>query len=230
MARIMILALVFTVCIFTAEAQVLAQEKKALDNLQADMMKLLKKVEKATVSIHCKGATQRPTTPTIPRRGRRTRGGSSYYGSGAVISSDGYILTSTSVVPPKGKEIKVYLGKGKCYEAKLIGCEERNNISLIKIEASGLPVMKLGSSKNIKIGQFAFTLGTPHQSILRDRQVAFSMGVVSGIYRLRGDGDYTGKVIETDAALNNGSDGGPLVNAKGKSLVCLTSVTPTASG
>jgi serine protease Do len=97
-----------------------------------------------------------------------------------------------------------------------VGCEERNNVSLIKIEATGLPILKFGSSKDVKTGQFAFTLGTPHQSILRDRQVAFSMGVISGIYRLRGDGDYTGRVIETDAALNNGSDGGPLINAKGE--------------
>ncbi len=216
LARISLIVLVLAVCMSMAGAPVLAQEKEALDNLQAQMLDLLKKVEKGTVSIHCKAKTERPTRPTIPGRNRQPRGGGSYYGSGAIISSDGYILTSTSVVPPKGEDIKVYMGKGKCYEAKLIGYEERNNVSLIKIEASGLPVLKLGSSKNVRTGQLAFTLGAPHQSILRDRQVAFSMGVISGIYRLRGDGDYTGRVIETDAALNDGSDGGPLVNAKGE--------------
>jgi serine protease Do len=194
-----------------------AQEKSELENLQEKTIGLLNEVRKATVAIRCKVPGEKPVGPVIPRRGRqRQRRGGEYFGTGAVISSDGYILTSTSVVPPKGKEIKVFYHDGRTYDAQLVGCEEKNNVTLIKVNATDLPTLKLGSSKKVKVGRLAFTIGNPYSSITKDRQAAFSMGVVSGIYKLHGDGDYTGTVIETDAALNNGNDGGPLVNARGE--------------
>jgi serine protease Do len=218
MSAKLIVPVVFALIVALSAAPIMAQEKSELEDLQDKTIELLKQVQKATVAIRCKVEGKKPAKPTVPLRGlrRRQQRSGQYFGTGTVISPDGYILTSTSVVPSKGKEIKVYYRDGKVYDAELVGCEEKNNVTLIKIKASNLPVLKLGSSKNLKAGQLAFTLGNPYSSITKDRQVAFSMGVVSGIYRLRGDGDYTGKVIETDAALNNGNDGGPLVNVRGE--------------
>jgi len=105
---------------------------------------------------------------------------------------------------------------GTSYDAELVSSEERNNVTLLKIDASDMPCLPLGSSSEVKTGQIVFTLGNPYDSIVSDRQVAYSMGIVSGVHRLRGDGDYSGRVIETDAALNPGNDGGPLVNVKGE--------------
>ncbi len=216
-ARRAISTAVLVLVVTLTAAPLFAQGRKDLEDLQDKTIELMRKVQKATVAIHCKLDGKRPTTPRLPVRGMRRRpGAGSYFGTGALISSDGYILTSTSVVPPKGKEIKVYFENGKVYDAKLVGFEERNNVTLIKIDATGLPTLKLGSSKNVKVGQVAFTFGNPYDCILNDHQVAISMGVVSGVYRLRGDGDYTGRVIETDAALNAGNDGGPLVNVRGE--------------
>ena len=119
-------------------------------------------------------------------------------------------------MPPGAREIRVNFEDGSEYYAMPVGVEERNNVTLIKIDAQNLPFLPLGSSSDVAVGDLAFTIANPYDCVVKDRQTAVSMGVVSGIYRLRGDGDYTGKVIETDAALNNGSDGGPLVNMKGE--------------
>ena len=200
----------------------LAQEESAapLRETEEAVLKLFDRVSDSVVAIHCKAKAER-AQPMRQLRGPRMPFGAppqtgDYFGTGVIFSPDGYILTSTSVVPEDGKEIKVTMRNGKEYPAKLIGSEKRNNVTLIKIDGENLPYSKLGDSSTVRVGQLAFTVANPYDSIKNDCQPAFSMGTVSGIYRLRGDGDYKGVVIETDAALNPGSDGGPLFNAEGE--------------
>jgi serine protease Do len=202
----------------TTATVLFAQDKCELDDLRDSNIHLLENAQKAIVAIHSTKPSEQPSDSTMPTKSRlrKRQQGGTYKGTGAIISSDGYILTSTSVVPPRGTDIKVFAQDGTEYKAVLVGTEERNNVALIKIDATDLPVLSLGSSGDLRVGQFAFSVGNPYDCILNDRQVAFSMGIVSAIYRLRGDGDYYGRVIETDAALHDFSDGGPLLNSAGE--------------
>ncbi|MFH1421128.1 MAG: S1C family serine protease, partial [Planctomycetota bacterium] len=185
------------------------EEKSSINRLQDAAISLYEKVKGSVVAIRCKAAlpAKRDKSPNIV----------DYYGTGVIYSADGYIITSTSVVPGDGKEIFVTLSNGKEFPAELIGFNKHyNEVSLIKIDSTNMTYSKLGDSAKVQIGQLAFTVGNPYDCIRNCSQPAFSIGVVSAIYRLRGDGDYKGTVIETDAALNAGSDGGPLFNVDGE--------------
>lgn len=214
------ISLIFLLFLFPS--LIFAQEESGapLREVEKAALKLYERVSDSVVAIHCKAkitsaqASRRPRGPRMPPGAPPQA--NDYFGTGVILSADGYILTSTSVVPEDGKEIKVTARSGKEYPAKLIGSEKRNNVTLIKIDGEKLPYAKLGNSSAVRVGQLAFTVANPYDSIKNDCQAAFSMGTVSGIYRLRGDGDYTGVVIETDSALNAGSDGGPLFDSKGE--------------
>jgi len=143
-----------------------------------------------------------------------------FFGSGILISSDGLVLTVTGVVPPDSKKIDVLLVDGSRYKAEILGYEETNTVVLLRLEgASGLEYAELGDSDKVKPGTLCFSLADVYHSIVNERQPAFSIGVVSGIYRLRhGDGHYKGRVIEFDAAFNQGADGGALFDIKGRMI------------
>lgn len=213
---------IFLLAIFLSSVSGQEESATPLGKVEKAVLKLFDRVSGSVIAIHCSTKAERPQPVRRPRAPRmpmpqgapEETGG--YFGTGVIFSADGYILTSTSVVPEDGKDIKVTLPSGKEYLAKLVGSEKRNNVTLIKIEGENLPYAKLGNSSTVGVGQLAFTVANPYDSIKNDYQPAFSMGVVSAIYRLRGDGDYTGVVIETDAALNAGSDGGPLFDPKGE--------------
>lgn len=192
-----------TALIMVLLSSLLAQE--ILEKADKESVSLAERLSNTVVAIHCD-----------VKRGKRT---ASYVGSGVVITPDGEILTVLSVVPPGAENIRVTLSNGKTYKAKVLGYEERNTVCLLKLLdlKRKLPFAKLGSSSSIRPGSFIITLGNVYESIWREGETAYSLGVVSAIYRLRhGDGDYWGRVIEFDAALNHGSDGGPIFNLKGE--------------
>ncbi len=157
---------------------------------------------------------------------RASRRGAGYYGTGTIISPDGYILTSITVVPSDCDEIQVILTGGREIAAKLVGTVDELELSLIKIDESGLDAMALGSSSTLSLGETIYTLGNCLQSIEKDGRVSLSIGIVSGFYELeeaQSESEYTGSCIETTAALNPGVDGGPLVSSQGE-LVGLLSL------
>jgi len=153
-------------------------------------------------------------------------------GSGAIISSDGFILTSEHVIRDSS-EIEVTLATRKRYRAKVVGSDPRRDLAVIRIEATGLPVAKLGDASALRRGQFVLALGSPF-GFGRDGQASISFGIVSGTGRaIPGIGReldrYYGNLIQTDAAVNPGNSGGPLANLDGE-VVGVNAVISSQTG
>ena len=131
-------------------------------------------------------------------------------GSGFIIDKDGYIVTNNHVVDG-ADTIKVILKDESEYPAKVIGRDPVTDIALIKIEANGnLPTVNLGSSDNLKVGEWVTAIGSPF-----GLQYTVTAGIVSAKGRAIGSGPYD-DFIQTDASINPGNSGGPLINMKGE--------------
>ena len=130
-------------------------------------------------------------------------------GSGFIISKDGYILTNNHVVS-EADEIIVRMTDRREFTAKLIGTDERSDIALIKIEASDLPVVNIGTSQDLKVGEWVLAIGSPF---------GFDHSVTAGIVSAKGRSlpseNYV-PFIQTDVAINPGNSGGPLFNLDGQ--------------
>ncbi len=150
----------------------------------------------------------------IPGPGRggggRPRGES--MGSGFIISPDGYILTNNHVVDGS-KNVKVKLSDGREFKAKVVGADQGYDVALLKIDATGLPSLRMGESNNLKPGQWVVAIGSPFGL---DHSV--TAGVVSATGRTQagmGGSNYV-RFIQTDVAINRGNSGGPLLNTSGE--------------
>lgn len=142
----------------------------------------------------------------------------SFYGTGAVISADGHILTSTTVVPTGAKEIQVVFDGLKTRKAEIVEVNVPLETTLIKVEAENLPFFPLATALPA-VGARAFTYGNAHNVFRLNGRATFSMGIVSGLYEIQDQGGeslYAGLALETSAAVNPGSDGGPIVNQAGQ--------------
>lgn len=133
-------------------------------------------------------------------------------GSGVIISTDGYIVTNNHVIA-RAETIEV-VHKKRTYTAKLIGTDKNTDIAVLKIEAAGLPAVQLGSSKNLKIGEWVLAVGNPF-----NLTSTVTAGIVSAKERqiniLGGDFPLE-SFIQTDAPINPGNSGGALVNIQGE--------------
>ena len=143
--------------------------------------------------------------------------GGSFSGSGVVISPDGHVLTATSVVPPDARDVSVLFPGYVRRPATLVAAEPSLGVALVKVEATGAACLSPADALP-PLGSVAFTAGDVDGVMLSDGRASFSRGVVSGIYSVepQGESAYAGTVIETTAAVNPGSDGGPLVDAEGR--------------
>jgi serine protease Do len=167
----------------------------------------------------------------LRRRGRtpfRAQGN----GSGVLISADGLVLTSEHVVRDSG-DIEVTLASRKKYKAKVVGTDPRRDLAVIRIDAKNLPAAALGDAAALRRGQFVLALGSPF-GFGRDGQASISFGIVSGTGRaIPGIGReldrYYGNLIQTDAAVNPGNSGGPLVNLEGE-VVGINAVISSQTG
>src|SRR5487761_2515859 len=130
-------------------------------------------------------------------------------GSGFIISSDGYILTNAHVVDHADK-ITVRLTDKREFKAKVIGADKRTDVAIIKIDASGLPVVKPGDPNKLKVGEWVLAIGSPFGF---DNTV--TAGIVSGKARSLPQENLV-PFIQTDAAVNPGNSGGPLFNMRGE--------------
>src|SRR5580704_2010883 len=135
-------------------------------------------------------------------------------GSGFVVRPDGYIFTNFHVVEGADK-IDVKLRDGRSFSARVVGTDEKTDIAVIKVDAKDLPVVQLGDSDAVRVGQFAFAIGAPFKL-----DYTFTYGVVSGKGRTKLYASPTGYSIsdylQTDASINPGNSGGPLCDIDGK--------------
>jgi serine protease Do len=140
-------------------------------------------------------------------------------GSGFIISSDGYILTNDHVAGD-GSEILITLPGGEQHKAALVGTDHESDISLLKIDHINLPTIKMGNSNELIVGEWVIALGNPFGLFELSNQPTVTVGVISAINRDWGRMPESGRVymdmIQTDAAINHGNSGGPLVNSLGE--------------
>jgi len=138
-------------------------------------------------------------------------------GSGFLISADGYILTNDHVAG-NAKEITVTLTNGEKYKAELIGTDMVSDITLLKIDGKNLPFLRLGNSDDVIIGEWAIAFGNPFGLFDISDKPTVTVGVVSATrMNLRAEeGRVYRGMIQTDAAINSGNSGGPLLNSVGE--------------
>lgn len=152
-------------------------------------------------------------------------------GSGVIISDDGYIVTNNHVVSG-ADEISVTLSNKKTYTGKVVGADPAYDLAVIKIDAKSLPFMLYGNSSNVEIGQWVLAIGYP-----LDLETTVTAGIISAKSRSLGlnrdkNGKTTGAVesyLQTDAAVNPGNSGGPLINTNGQ-LIGINSAIASSNG
>ena len=154
-------------------------------------------------------------------------------GSGFVIDTTGYVLTNDHVVSGS-EELTVHLADGRTYEARLIGSDPLTDVGVVKLDVPAgdppLPTLPLGDSDEIRVGDWAIAVGNP----LGELEGTVTVGVVSAKGRkdlhIVGGGPVYQDFIQTDASINFGNSGGPLVNARGEAIGINSAVNPTGQG
>lgn len=151
-------------------------------------------------------------------------------GSGYIISPDGYIVTNDHVAG-NAVEVIVTMTDGKQYEAKVIGSDMASDICLLKIDANDLPYIKFGRSDDLLIGEWVIALGNPFGLFDINDKPTVTVGVISstGMNLGQSNNRYYVNMIQTDAAINGGNSGGPLVNSLGE-LIGMNTLIFTADG
>ncbi|KVT82227.1 peptidase [Burkholderia ubonensis] len=130
-------------------------------------------------------------------------------GSGFIVSPDGYILTNAHVIDG-ANVVTVKLTDKREYKAKVVGADKQSDVAVLKIDASGLPIVKIGDPAQSKVGQWVVAIGSPYGF---DNTV--TSGIISAKSRALPDENYT-PFIQTDVPVNPGNSGGPLFNLKGE--------------
>ncbi len=153
-----------------------------------------------------------PMPPNLPRTPRPDKGQSEEgqprgVGSGFILSSDGFVMTNAHVVDG-ADEVLVTLTDKREFKAKIIGTDKRTDVAVVKIDATGLPAVKIGDVNRIRVGEWVMAIGSPF-----GLENTVTAGIVSA--KQRDTGDYL-PLIQTDVAINPGNSGGPLINMRGE--------------
>lgn len=222
--RIIIITLLFSVLSSMATAV------KVKDIVEAEYGRESQKTTSAKTTINVKGdenvenAVAKKAIPSVVGITTVTQSNDIFnlnkyvqgVGSGVIVSSDGYILTNSHVVGNgNAKEMNVIFSNGEKTPGKLIWQDESLDLAVIKVEKTGLPVMDIGDSDKVSVGDKAIAIGNP---LGLDLQSTLTSGYISGLNRTINmeNGASMDGLIQTDAAINGGNSGGALLNAKGE--------------
>lgn len=190
----------------------------ALKQYELDMINVYKKVSPSVVSVMTVSYDEDFFMEPVPRQGA---------GSGVVIDMEGHILTNNHVVQGASK-IDILFGK-KSYPAKIVGTAPNNDLAVLKVSAPKdvLKPAKLGDSSKLQIGQTAIAIGNPFGILGR----TMTTGIISGLDRdVKADTKILRGMIQTDAAINGGNSGGPLVNTDGQVIGINTLIFSQSGG
>jgi serine protease Do len=149
------------------------------------------------------GQPRQAPRPNRPQEDERPRG----VGSGFILSADGYVMTNAHVVDG-ADDVVVTLPDKREFKARIIGTDKRTDVAVVKIEATGLPAVKVGDVNRLKVGEWVMAIGSPF-----GLENTVTAGIVSA--KQRDTGDYL-PFIQTDVAINPGNSGGPLINMRGE--------------
>jgi serine protease Do len=169
-----------------------------MNGMDEDMLEFFKRFG---VPIPNMPRQQRPNRPQ--QEEEQPRG----VGSGFILSADGYVMTNAHVVDG-ADEVIVTLTDKREFKAKIVGADKRTDVAVVKIEASGLPAVRIGDVSRLKVGEWVMAIGSPF-----GLENTVTAGIVSA--KQRDTGDYL-PFIQTDVAINPGNSGGPLLNMRGE--------------
>jgi serine protease Do len=146
-------------------------------------------------------------------------------GSGFVVDREGYIITNNHVVE-KADDIKVKLADGREFQAKVVGRDPKTDLALIRLSnpPKGLPVLQLGDSEKMRVGDWVLAIGNPF-----GLELTVTKGIISATGRVIGSGPYD-NFLQTDAPINPGNSGGPLINLKGEVIGINTAIIASGQG
>jgi S1-C subfamily serine protease len=167
-----------------------------------------------------------PSVVRIDVRGRRRRGPERGSGSGFAFTPDGFVLTNSHVVHG-ASEVQATLADGRKAGARVVGEDRPTDLAVLRVETKDLPPVAMGDSAKLQVGQLVIAIGSPFGF-----EASLTAGVVSGLGRtLRSEGGgMLDDVIQTDAALNPGNSGGPLVTSRGEVVGVNTAMILPAHG
>jgi len=230
------LIVIFVVSFVLSGLTVTAQEQSAIKSLSDDIARIAESVGPAVVNVDVVRYVE--TTPftsrdpifewffeqheefrrRIPQRGA---------GSGFIVDKEGYILTNEHVVH-NAEEIKVVLSDGREFIGEVVGSDITTDMAILKIDANNLPMVILGDSDSLKVGEIVIAIGNPY-----GLEKTVTMGVVSAKGRdisAGSEGQEYRNLIQTDTAINPGNSGGPLLNTDGEVIGINSAIIPYAQG
>ncbi|HKQ65149.1 MAG TPA: Do family serine endopeptidase, partial [Methylomirabilota bacterium] len=205
-----------------------------------DWVRLSKEAKPAVVNVSTKLNAESPTRPEPKGRPERPdeRSFEDFFkrffdetqrrpvraaGSGFVLNSNGFIVTNNHVVE-NAADIQVKLDDGRELPAKVVGRDSKTDLALLKVDATGLPVIPLGDSTALQVGEPVMAIGNPF-----GLEQTVTTGIVSATGRVIGSGPYD-NFIQTDASINPGNSGGPLINARGEVIGINTAIFSRGGG
>jgi len=221
-----------TLAVFVVSSTiVLAQSRADLRLVDQSLADLSEKVSPAVVQILSDAYSPLSADPGAPAAYEQT------FGSGIILSPDGYIVTNAHLVkgstrvsivlpgtPPRAARGNVLRPRGRTMPARLIGLDRETDLAVLKVEARDLPYLTLGDSDRVRQGQLVLAFGSPF-----GLQNSMSMGIVSAVARQLEDDDPM-IYIQSDVSINPGNSGGPMVDVEGKAIGVNTMIISESGG